>query len=153
MRGAKYSAFMSLGNGKIAHVQGIGHVNFYMCQFPFDLDRLMMPIEWHVMSSYDYVLLNSEFTYQWYSLFSMPYLRATTRHYGLTPQVVVLHPPVQPFQLKSTATPTDRKHIVLLGRFFHGRQSKARSALVRSCARATSTARPPPPGMNHWRCA
>lgn len=35
-------------------------VHSHICQFPFDLDRSAVPLEWHAISSYDYVLLNSE---------------------------------------------------------------------------------------------
>eukprot|EP00887_Chlorella_sp_A99_P006799 scaffold2.g6799.t1 len=136
--GAKYSVFMSLGNEKIPPVKGIRHVNFFMCQFPFDLDQRASPQGWHSFSSYDYILLNSGYTYKWFSLFSGPFMRAAIRHFGLIPQVVVLHPPIEPFhtQPAKPSLPDEpgfggRKDIVLLGRFFQGRQSKGHLTAIR----------------------
>ena len=45
--------------------QGLGAVNFYMCQFPFDLARPSPPAHLEALSTYDYVLLNSGFTDRW----------------------------------------------------------------------------------------
>ena len=53
---------MLLGNEKLPVLMGLGHVNMYMCQFPFDLDRPAQPQHVKAFSTYDYVLLNSEFT-------------------------------------------------------------------------------------------
>jgi O-antigen biosynthesis protein len=58
----KYSLFFSLGNAKLPDVEGIGYINFFMNQFPFDLDRDITAAEVHAFSTYDYVLLNSEFS-------------------------------------------------------------------------------------------
>ena len=53
---------MSLGNDKLPTYAGLGHVSFYMCQFPFDLVRPPRPGTTKAFASYDYVLLNSEYT-------------------------------------------------------------------------------------------
>ena len=45
-------------------VRAIGFVNIYMCQFPFDLDAYASDEELSSLSGYDYVLLNSQFSYQ-----------------------------------------------------------------------------------------
>ena len=57
-----YSAFLLLGNEKYPQWAGLGHVNFYMCQFPFDLDRATGPAQQRALASYDYVFLNSQFS-------------------------------------------------------------------------------------------
>jgi hypothetical protein len=62
-----YSLFMSLGNDKLPTFAGLGHVSMYMCQFPFDLGSPTRPGTVKALASYDYVLLNSEFTDRWVS--------------------------------------------------------------------------------------
>lgn len=42
----------------------MGLLNIYMCQFPFDLDAFVKDDELSTFSGYDYVLLNSQFSYQ-----------------------------------------------------------------------------------------
>ena len=42
----------------------MGLLNIYMCQFPFDLDAFVKDDELSAFSGYDYVLLNSQFSYQ-----------------------------------------------------------------------------------------
>ena len=64
-----YSLFMSLGNDKLPTFAGLGHVSMYMCQFPFDLGRPTRPGTVKALASYDYVLLNSEFTDGWVLLY------------------------------------------------------------------------------------
>lgn len=61
----QYSLFFLLGNEKYPTVEGIGLVNFYMCQFPFDLNRTVSTGYRTALASYDYVLLNSRFSYHW----------------------------------------------------------------------------------------
>lgn len=43
---------------------GIGLLNIFMCQFPFDLDAHVDTKVLAVLAGYDYVLLNSQFSYQ-----------------------------------------------------------------------------------------
>ena len=45
-------------------VWGIGLLNIFMCQFPFDLDAGVETKVLAVLAGYDYVLLNSQFSYQ-----------------------------------------------------------------------------------------
>jgi hypothetical protein len=200
-----YSLFLSLGNDKLPTFAGIGHVNMYMCQFPFDLDRPPRPGTTKALSTYDYVLLNSEYTDRWYNHYTGPHIVNALRVWNAAPSVVVLHPPVevrhwrlatfnapppvgaamplqhpaachappqaadalaacpcrrlQPFPAKSQrkkpgdsegldadATQPQRKHIVLLGRFFRGRQSKVglRCGGCVSCAVLAATPHPAP---------
>ena len=48
----------------IKQVWGIGLLNIFMCQFPFDLDAGVETKVLAVLAGYDYVLLNSQFSYQ-----------------------------------------------------------------------------------------
>ncbi|KAI3427093.1 hypothetical protein D9Q98_007032 [Chlorella vulgaris] len=138
-----YSLFLSLGNDKLPTFAGLGHVNFYMCQFPFDLERPPRPGTTKAFSTYDYVLLNSEYTDRWYNFFSGPHIANSLRVWNAAPSVVVLYPPVEPFpamsQVKKPGDPQgldteahqpQRLHIVLLGRFFKGRQSKGHAGAI-----------------------
>eukprot|EP00887_Chlorella_sp_A99_P005834 scaffold1.g5834.t1 len=93
---AKYTHFFLLGNEKYPQFKGLGFVNFYMCQFPFDLERKVKPMHLETFASYDYVLLNSVFSYRWYVKLMEPYFRPTLDAYHLIPSIDILHPPVHP---------------------------------------------------------
>ena len=114
--------FFALGNDKYPQQRNIGLVGFFMCQFPFDLD--LPPKnqeELAALASYDHVLVNSRFTLRWFNA----YITQTIDHYyqqaTLMPSVDILHPPCAILQNR---TETPRQNIVMLGRFFDGRQSK-----------------------------
>eukprot|EP00955_Chlamydomonas_euryale_P004644 49736-Chlamydomonas_euryale.AAC.7 len=91
--------FFVLGNEKHPQVAPIGMVNMFMCQFPFDLDRLLAP-----------------------------WINQRISQAALLPDIVVLHPPVSLMSVSSAAS--DRTHILMLGRFFKGRQSKGHKAAI-----------------------
>jgi hypothetical protein len=57
--------FFSLGNEKAPQTPNIGTLGFYMCQFPFDLERPMSEAEYSKLGTYDYVFLNSRFSFKW----------------------------------------------------------------------------------------
>ena len=61
-----YCAHVSLQTESmhIKQVWGIGLLNIFMCQFPFDLDAGVETKVLAVLAGYDYVLLNSQFSYQ-----------------------------------------------------------------------------------------
>jgi glycosyltransferase involved in cell wall biosynthesis len=122
-----YSVFFALGNEKAPLVHNVGHVGFFMCQFPFDLDRPVEDVDVSAISSFDHVLLNSRFTTRHYDRFARRLIRRAIRENGTAPQVDILYPPVTPFK----RAPSDgRKDVVLLGRFFEGRQAKGHAAAI-----------------------
>lgn len=123
-----YSVFMSMGNEKAPLTRGIGFVNLYMCQFPFDLDRPHEDVDVESLSSYDNVLVNSRFSATYYDFFATRLIREAIRKHGAAPQVDVLHPPVSHFGRGSLEE--NRTDIVLLGRFFEGRQSKGHAIAI-----------------------
>lgn len=123
-----YSVFVSMGNEKSPLARGVGHVNLYMCQFPFDLDRPIEDVDVESLSSYDSVLVNSRFSAKYYDFFASGLMMRSIREFGSAPQVEILHPPVSPFG--GGTDPASRKDIVLLGRFFEGRQSKGHGAAI-----------------------
>ena len=126
-----YSIFYLMGNEKAPKLRGIGLVNFYMCQFPFDLDDAIVPPRTRTLASYDYVLVNSHFTYAHYSKYISPTFEAMVDADMLIPQVALLHPPVQPFAgVGALTAPPPRRHITLLGRIFRGRQSKGQDLAI-----------------------
>ncbi|KAG1661594.1 hypothetical protein FOA52_000769 [Chlamydomonas sp. UWO 241] len=124
--------FFVLGNEKYPQVRGIGMVNIFMCQFPFDLDRPMPPHFAAHLGGFQFVVLNSFFSFGWYNRLLEPWIVQQSHHGGLVPEVQVLYPPVSLMPLTTSVSP--RKHIVLLGRFFQGRQSKGHPAAVRMFA-------------------
>lgn len=58
------SPFVSQHGLYVLQVQGIGLLNIFMCQFPFDLDAYIDSAGLATLSGYDYVLLNSKFSYK-----------------------------------------------------------------------------------------
>jgi glycosyltransferase involved in cell wall biosynthesis len=131
----RYSLFFLLGNEKLPQIPGIGFVNFYMNQFPFDLDRTPTGREVYNLSTYDYVLLNSEYSYKWYMAYAESAIWLAQTYFKLAPQVTVLHPPVYRSDYKFSEEleknqKKKRNGIVLLGRFFSGRQSKGHIAAI-----------------------
>lgn len=129
----RYDVFFSLGNSKFPQMKSIGSVNFYMCQFPFDLSRPAQNYEIRNLMSYDYVLLNSEYTLWWYNVYLQKTVDITEKHTKL-PEITILYPPVPLAKPNSLLrrVPEARRciNIVLLGRFFQGRQSKVCLILI-----------------------
>jgi hypothetical protein len=118
--------FFALGNEKFPQVEGIGHINIYMCQFPFDLDRGPDAYEIKNLFSYDNIILNSIFTFSWYNKYLWKHIQ--NAHYSQLPAIDVLYPPVpvadQSLRCLSCKSTRLEVTIILLGRFFAGRQSK-----------------------------
>lgn len=122
----KFGVFMSLGNSKFPQVRGIGHVNIYMCQFPFDLARPATPSELQNWQTYDRVIVNSRFTYTWYNKVVTKTVQIRDLH--IFPEIQVVYPPVPQLSMHESRRFDKSDHsIVLLGRFFAGRQSKVRN--------------------------
>lgn len=126
----EYDVFLSLGNEKFPQVAGIGFVNFYMCQFPFDLGRIGQGYETRNLLAYDYVLLNSRFSFSWYNEYLSRGMDASLYSSRL-PEMTVLYPPVS-LQKTIQRNPESKEnvHIILLGRFFEGRQSKGHEVAI-----------------------
>ena len=128
---SKYDVFLSMGNEKMPQVAGIGYINFYMCQFPFDQDKLTQDYEIRNLLTYSYVLLNSQFSFSWYNEYLSRGLNVS-RYSSRLPEITVLYPPVPLQRAILSDAPSPRKvHIILLGRFFEGRQSKGHEEAIR----------------------
>eukprot|EP00955_Chlamydomonas_euryale_P082723 363760-Chlamydomonas_euryale.AAC.7 len=120
--------FFVLGNEKHPQVAPIGVVNMFMCQFPFDLDRYIEQDMSENLGGFNFVLLNSFFSFSWYNRLLSPWINQRVSHAALLPDIVVLHPPVSLMSVSSAAS--ERPHILMLGRFFKGRQSKGHKAAI-----------------------
>ncbi len=127
-----YDLFFALGNEKYPPVQGVGRVNLFMCQFPFDLDRQVPQEADDVLGSYDAVMLNSHYSLRWYHTYSVPVYHSLHANNRLFPRMQIVHPPVTLLPpLPDAAHRPARKNIVMVGRFFAGRQSKGHPEAVR----------------------
>lgn len=123
--------FFSIGNEKFPSVPGVGQKNLYMCQFPFDYNSSSMN---NYLFSYDVVLVNSKYSLGWYvrsimSAFKYP----DNSSLRSLPDVIVVYPPVpitnyEQRYLEKYTNPAI--HIVLLGRFFEGRQNKGHKQAI-----------------------
>jgi glycosyltransferase involved in cell wall biosynthesis len=147
LRRVGYVNFMLLGNEKVPQFTGMGRFNIYMCQFPFDLERAYDERGVRRLSSYQLVWLNSEYSWRWFNYYVWPQLAPVVRNFYeasttraswkkdavLWPDVQVQYPPVTPLTCptyRDSDRTTNCQSIVLLGRFFKGRQSKGHMLAV-----------------------
>ena len=122
--------FFVLGNEKLPQISGIGYVNLYMCQFPFDLGNPAKEYEIENFITYDYVLLNSKFSFGWYNRYLLQSLNLT-EILPTIPDIQILYPPVPTSKSKNLEKNSmGHATIVLLGRFFEGRQSKGHAEAI-----------------------
>ena len=124
-----YSVFLSMGNEKAPKLRGIGLVNFYVCQFPFDLSRPPISTRTRTLATYDYVLVYSHYVYTHYAKFASTLFESMVDADLLIPHVELLPPAVQPFEAVQAAS-APRKHIALLGRIFLARQGKGQHVAI-----------------------
>lgn len=123
----KFDVYVSVGNDKFPVTRGIGYVNIYICQFPFDLMKGWQTHEEMTFFSYDVIIVYSEYVYRWYNYFIRSMLRYA-EHSSLLPEVKILYPPVP--IAKAGTNPVFNHYkdiqILVLGRFFTGRHNKVR---------------------------
>jgi len=115
-----YSAFFLLGNEKFPQLKGIGsHLNIYMCQFPFDASSPGSEALYNNLVTYQYVMVNSQYTKTWYLRYIYPSFADihNKTEYLAFPAVVVVYPPVQPFLLPF-ATPFGNRFLLFIYLFF-----------------------------------
>jgi hypothetical protein len=105
-----YDVFVCIGLSKfplVPTMYPIGKlVNIYICQFPIDWRRGMKDIDNKVdrWAAYDLVLVNSEYTFDWYITGVVPWIHRQLRRNIFVPTVDVLHPAVEPYPA-TLATP------------------------------------------------
>jgi glycosyltransferase involved in cell wall biosynthesis len=92
-----------------------------LVQFPFDLGRASTIDDLRRLKGYDYVFLNSQFSAKYYDKYATDAYLAAQAYGWLTPEPSILYPPVEPYGVCSGQR---KNNIVMLGRFFAGRQSK-----------------------------
>ena len=130
----QYEAFFSISNSKFPQMTALGkRLNIWMCQFPFDLnntDRGKREELTQRLAGYDVTLVNSVYSEYWYTAYIQPYLADLLEASRPFPTLEILYPPVESFipmselAVMRNAAQTTVLHIVVLGRFFRGRQSK-----------------------------
>lgn len=123
----RYDAFFALGNFKMPPIAALGStINIWMCQFPFDLNATSYdrPI---YLNDYDITLVNSRYSQRWYAHFIEPYIEKYIISNESYPSLEILYPPVNSIQTVKVPRKYSNNStikIVVLGRFFRGRQSK-----------------------------
>lgn len=128
---ARFEVFFLLGNEKLPQFSGLGKVNLYMCQFPFDLNRKNGMHELNAFSTYDNVLVNSRYTYRHYNKYTQSAFLEAGKVNLPTPLVSLLYPPVAERMYDSLKKITvHRKDIIMIGRIFDGRQNKGYRAAL-----------------------
>lgn len=129
MQPHNYSVFYLMGNEKVPFLRGIGLLNIYVCQFPFDLDLPPDSTRTKTLTTYDYVFVYSHYVYNYYSKYVSPLFASMVDADMLIPQVELLPPAVQPFQIPRKHA-TRRRNIALLGRIFLARQGKGQHVAI-----------------------
>lgn len=71
---------------------------------PADLDRYIKDIHLATFASYDYVLLNSVYSYRWWHHFAEDMVNRTRAVHKIMPSIEVLHPPVHVSLMLATTT-------------------------------------------------
>ena len=118
-----YRFFVLMGNEKIPSVTSIGDMNIYMNQFPFDQDRKYRGTDALKVTSYDFVVVNSEYTRKWYKYYTRELFAKLQASHPL-PQIVVIYPPVGTDSIYGETGKlrvigdTRKPWIVMTGRFF-----------------------------------
>jgi hypothetical protein len=70
-----YDYHFNMENEKIPSIKALSNnVNIYHCQFPFDTNNNIKRDKIQKINKYDYIFLNSDFTYQYYKKFTDKYL-------------------------------------------------------------------------------
>lgn len=133
-----FEVFFLLGNEKLPELPGLGKVNIYMCQFPFDMHRQIGKQKLGAFTTYDYVLVNSKYTYRHYNSFARSAFIRASRLNAVSPLVSVLYPPVARMSAIRSEIPGKRKDIVMIGRIFSGRQNKGYVAAIRMFQQVSS---------------
>jgi hypothetical protein len=121
----KFDVFILFGNHKVPQFGGIGKgINFYVCQFAFDRDRLEKEAAIQTFASYDSIVVNSFHSYTWYSKYIEPYFIRTRSVGLLTPDVHMLPPPVpllsRPAQTPHFSVINNTVFLSFYGDFFPG---------------------------------
>jgi glycosyltransferase involved in cell wall biosynthesis len=149
LRPLKYEAFFTMQNWRFHDVDPIGtELNMWMCQFPFDRDGALR--ERQVASirnrelQYDVVFVNSMYSEEWYYYYTKQFIEPQIDNAEPFPAVEILYPPVNGYELvPGTASrsyeATAVVKIVMIGRFFRGRQSKGHDVALNLIENITSS--------------
>ncbi|CAM9224084.1 unnamed protein product, partial [Ectocarpus fasciculatus] len=121
----KYDVFVLVASEKLPSHRGIGSgINFFVCDFPFDVDTMQSEDKIAYLSSYDGVITSSFYSHSWYTWYTRPYfLRARNRGFML-PDIHTVLPPV-PWLKKPKDVPhfqalNNTIYISFFGDFFPG---------------------------------
>ena len=102
---AVYDIFFTMGIKKLPQIPMIPpegrYLNIYFCQFPFDWLRGGKDFDrkTDIWASYDYVLVNSKYTYNWYGKATIPWIHRGLHRGVFTPTLTLIYHPVLPLKL------------------------------------------------------
>ncbi|KAJ8602629.1 hypothetical protein CTAYLR_004084 [Chrysophaeum taylorii] len=126
----QYLTFFLLGNDKLPSIPALGQISVYMNQFPFDGAKRVSRKAVAHLSTYDAVVFNSLYSLGWWDTFAAKSMSALAKTRTPRPIRHVVYPPVDlmvdSVDLNSPRPP----HVVLIGRFFDGRQGKRHLAAI-----------------------
>ena len=134
---SKYTVdvFFAIGNEKIPQVYPLGlRHNLFLCQFPFDLHTPASNEDLKILSSYDTVMVYSNYVLEWYLRYTLHLFVNLNDPAIKLPSVKVVSPPVGGRNLRSVilksieeisrGSAAEQINIVMLGRIIVGRHNK-----------------------------
>ena len=99
-----YDIFITMGIKKLPQIPMIApsgrYLNIYFCLFPFDWARGGKDFDkkLDLWAAYDYVLVNSKYTHDWYARATIPWIHRGLKRNIYVPTLVVVNHPVLPFK-------------------------------------------------------
>ena len=123
--------YYEMGNGRFPEFPNPASLGIYQCQFPFDLYGPYSEQKVQRLSSFQLVILNSQYTKSWYANTMEKPLEDMELHGLPYPTLEILFPPVtDPSDSTRDALSSSEAevgtviHIAMVGRIFSGRQNK-----------------------------
>lgn len=115
-----YDVFVLFGTEKLPAHAGIGSgINFYVCDFPNDLDTMLSETQISYLSTYDGVITPSYYSFSFYLAYIKPYL-SRGKVLGLPhPDILMNLPPVPPL-VKPKTLPQFKAFNNTVGISFYG---------------------------------
>lgn len=128
---AKPEIFIAMGNHVVPDTPAIGKISIFHCQFPFPASKQQL-LRSELLNDFDFVLVNSEFTANWFE--------ATVKGEALDPRPIeILNPPVDLLPGSSQNQFRKRNSIVSIGRFFRNGHSKRHDVMIQAFKELSAT--------------
>jgi glycosyltransferase involved in cell wall biosynthesis len=135
VRSGKIAVSFVMGNEIVPPVPPIASINLFYLQFPFPW-RNAGTYNFELLELYDTIIVNSQFTRKW------ALKRIAEVGVRRPPPILTLYPPIRQIEPRRPARqPTQDLHLITVGRFFTGGQSKRQDIFLDIVERARELSR------------